>query len=205
MGHVRKIRPDPNRQRANRPWTSDERDRVIDLAPPHLALPIAIGRWTGLREGDVLRLTKTAYNGANIRTRTAKRGIVVSIPVAGPLKSLIEAAPPHNAITLCANSRGQPWTESGFRASFFKFVRRLVANGAVETGLTFHGLRHSVATELRELGFDTRTIADLLGQKTLSVAEHYSREADLTMKLKEVIERLEESNRRRTKVSRKSR
>jgi len=52
-------------------------------------------------------------------------------------------------------------------------IRSLEKEGAIAKGLTFHGLRHTVATELRELGFDTRTIADMLGQKTESMAVHY--------------------------------
>ena len=59
-----------------------------------------------------------------------------------------------------------------------------------------------MATELRELGFDTRTIADLLGQKTAAMAEHYSRDADLGMKLKTVIQKLEVAHKKRTKLSR---
>ena len=175
---------------------------MIELAPLHLRLPIAIGRWTGLREGDVLRLPRTAFDGATVRLRTSKRGVPVSIPIAAPLRAIVDAAPAHNAITLCANSRGKPWTESGFRASLFKFLRRLKQEGKIGEGLTFHGLRHSVATDLRELGFDTRTIADLLGQKTLAMAEHYSRDADLDKKLQSVIRELESAHARGTKLSR---
>jgi integrase len=128
--------------------------------------------------------------------RTSKRGVLVAIPVSGPLKIAIEAAVSHDAITLCANSRGKPWTVSGFRASFFKCIRRLVAEGDIGEGLTFHGLRHSVATDLRELGYDNRTIADLLGQKSEAMAAHYSRNADLSKKLTGVMRELERAHRK---------
>jgi hypothetical protein len=49
-----------------------------------------------------------------------------------------------------------------------------------------------VATILREEGFDERTIADVLGQKTESMARHYARDADLSRKMAGVAERLEE-------------
>jgi hypothetical protein len=53
----------------------------------------------------------------------------------------------------------------------------------------------------REEGFDERTIADTLGQKTDSMARHYSRDADLSRKMTAVAERLEEAeNERRTKL-----
>src|SRR5262249_35169550 len=54
---VKKVRPRADEPRRNRLWSSMESDAVISRAPDQLKLPIAIGRWTGLREGDVLRLT----------------------------------------------------------------------------------------------------------------------------------------------------
>jgi site-specific recombinase XerD len=40
-------------------------------------------------------------------------------------------------------------------------------------------LRHTLATRLREAGADNRTIADILGQKSTSMAQHYSEGATL--------------------------
>lgn len=208
---VKKIRKRGDAPKVNRPWTLAERETVMAAAPPQLLLPIAIGRWVALRQGDILKMPRTVYNGASIRLVTGKANIPVSIPVAAPLKTILDRAlaPAARAseparpttITLCANSRGQPWTGSGFRASFFKLIGELEKAGRVGEGLTFHGLRHSVATDLREAGFDSRTIADMLGQKTTSMAEHYSSEADLSAKLKGVVRKMEKRNARRTKVS----
>ncbi|WEK50371.1 MAG: tyrosine-type recombinase/integrase [Candidatus Kaistia colombiensis] len=205
---VKKVRKRADAPKVNRAWTLEEREAVMAAAPPQLLLPTAISRWTGLRQGDILKMPRTVYDGASIRLVTSKAGIAVSIPVAAPLKAIIDAtlaaageSDKPTTITLCANSRGKPWTESGFRASFFKMIGELEASGRVDEGLTFHGLRHSVATELREAGFDTRTIADMLGQKTTSMAEHYSSDADLSAKLKGVVRKLEKRNARRTKVS----
>jgi integrase len=79
-------------------------------------------------------------------------------------QAVLEAAPKHDAITLCANSEGKPGTESGFRASWRTYRTRLRNGGAIGPGLTLYGLRHTVAVILRECGFDERTIADALGQ-----------------------------------------
>jgi len=40
-----------------------------------------------------------------------------------------------------------------------------------------------VATILAEMGYDDRTIADVLGQKTLAMAQPYSRRANRAKKL----------------------
>lgn len=72
--------------------------------------------------------------------------------------------------------------------------------GAIGSELTLYGLRHTVAVILRESGFDERTIADALGQKTIEMARHYSQGADLKPKMRGVVARFDvELNRRRTK------
>lgn len=205
-GKIRKVRRPTDARRVNRPWTLAEREAIFALAPPQILLPVAIGRWTGMREGDVLRMPKSAYDGRTIRVVTSKRGVAITVPVAAPLKAILDAALAEAArpdadgharpetITICANSRGKPWTESGFRASFFKIIRSAEASGTVASGLTFHGLRHTVATELRELGFDNRTIADMLGQKTEAQAGHYSETANLEKKMRGVVQRMERAD-----------
>ncbi|MBR2656929.1 MAG: hypothetical protein IKD58_10685 [Loktanella sp.] len=57
-----------------------------------------------------------------------------------------------------------------------------------------------MATTLREAGLDERRIADLLGQKTPSVARHYSRSANLADKNRETMATLEKANARRAKI-----
>jgi hypothetical protein len=89
--------------------------------------------------------------------------IIVAITLGIPAAILAEA-PEHDAITLCANSDGKPWTVSGFRASWRKVRVKLEHQGKVGPALTLYGLRHTVAVILREIGMDERTIADALGQ-----------------------------------------
>jgi len=66
------------------------------------------------------------------------------------------------------------------RASCVKVRLKLEAEQRVNSGLTLYGLRHTVAVILRECGYDERTIADALGQKTIEMARLYARGADLT-------------------------
>ena len=88
--------------------------------------------------------------------------------------------------------------------SRFAALRREPIGGALGhpgPGLTLYGLRHTVAVILRELGYDERTIADALGQKTIEMARHYSEGADLKPKMRGVVASFDaELNRRRTKT-----
>jgi integrase len=197
--NVRRARGTPD---ANRPWTDAERHVVLDDAPPQMRPALALMAFTGLGPGDALRLPRTFYKDGAIATRRSKTNEPIYWPAPAPLRAILEAAPKHDAITLCANSEGKPWTESGFRASWRTYRTKLRNAGAIGPGLTLYGLRHTVAVILREAGVDERGIADALGQRTIEMARHYSKGADLTEKMRGVAKQFErEVNRRRTKVS----
>jgi integrase len=197
--NIRKPRGTPD---ANRPWTDVERHHVLDDAPAHMRPALALMMYSGLGPGDVLKLPRTFYRDGAIATRRSKTGEPVYWPAPAPLRVVLEQAPAHDAITLCANSAGKPWTESGFRASWRTYRAKLRKAESIGPGLTLYGLRHTVAVILREAGFDERTIADALGQRTIEMARHYAKGADLTEKMRGVAKGFErEVNRRRTKVS----
>jgi integrase len=188
--------PDPNR-----PWSDDERNAVLAAMPPHMKPAVALMMFTGLGPKEALALPRNFYRSGDIATKRAKTGEPVFWPVPDALAAILRAAPSHNATTLCANSDGLPWTESGFRASWRPIRLTLEREGRISSGLTLYGLRHTVAVILREIGCDERTIADALGQKTIEMARHYAKGADLAPKMRDVVKSFEaELNRRSTKV-----
>jgi integrase len=198
---IKNIKRDKDAAQANRPWSDAERHVVLQEIPAHMKPSLAVMMFTGLAPKDALKLPKTFYHDGEIAARRSKTGEPVFWPAPQDLITILENAPSHGAITLCANSRGRPWTVSGFSASFRKFLKNLERDGKVGSGLTLYGLRHTVAVILREIGYDERTIADALGQKTIEMARHYARGADLKPKMRGVVSSLnEELNRRRTKT-----
>jgi integrase len=106
------------------------------------------------------------------------------------LKEILDSALRTSTI-IAVNSRGAPWTESGFRASFFKLLRKLRADRKIGSGLTFHGLRHTVGKALAEAGCDARTIASVLGQQSEAAARIYADEEDRTKRASAAIRKLE--------------
>jgi integrase len=162
---------------------------------------IALMMFTGLSPKDALRLSRSSFTKGEIATRRSKTGEPVFWPAPASLTDILNTAPSHDAVTLCANSYGRPWTESGFRASWRTLRKGLEEAGRVGPSLTLYGLRHTVAVILRESGADERTIADALGQKTIEMARHYAKGADLKRKMRGVMADFDaEVNRRRTKV-----
>jgi integrase len=184
---MKKLKRSRNAPAMNRPWSLAERQAALSHLPPHLRLPVAIGLYTGMRQGDILRLPRKVIAGNCIHITTSKRLVPISIDVLTDLRGALNTAPQHDAITLCANSRGKPWTASGFRASFFKELKKLEERGLIGPGLTFHGLRHTVATVLVEAGVSAEDVAAVLGQRSSKMADHYSREADRSRRSKAAI------------------
>lgn len=198
---VKNIRRQKNAREANRPWSDEERHAVLDGAPAHLLPAIGLMMFTGLGPKDALRLPRSFYRHGEIATQRSKTGEPVFWPAPQMLRHILDAAPAHSAVTVCANSNGSPWTESGFRASWRKTRITLELQGRIGSNLTLYGLRHTVAVILREAGADERTIADALGQKSIEMARHYARGADLKRKMRGVVANFDrEVNRRRTKT-----
>jgi integrase len=117
-----------------------------------------------------------------IKRGSLKSGKVVRTPVPRLLSDALDALLPHGATTLIVNSKGAPWTASGFQTSVFAFLGRLREGGKIGQGLTIHGLRHTGATIMCEAGFDKDTIADMLGQEeTAGMAECTPAKRSLTV------------------------
>ncbi|KFG66724.1 tyrosine-type recombinase/integrase [Microvirga sp. BSC39] len=198
---IKGIRRPRGAPEANRPWTDHEREAVLNAAPAHMKSALALMMFTGLGPNDALTLPRSFYREGEIATRRSKTGEPVYWPAPAPLVQALAEAPTHTAVTLCANSAGLPWTNDGFRASWRKVRLQLEQNSEINSGLTLYGLRHTIAVILREMGRDERDIADALGQKTIEMARHYAKGADLRPKMLGMVKDLDsELNKRRTKV-----
>ena len=120
-------------------------------------MPLLLALWTGQRQGDLLRLPWSAYDGARIRLRQSKTGVPVSFKVGAPLKAALDATPKRSTIIL-TNSEGKPWTADGFRVSWRKAQK---AAGVI--GVTFNDLRGTAVTRLALVGCTEAEIAAITG------------------------------------------
>jgi integrase len=168
-------------------WTEDDEAVFLKTAAPHLHLPLIMALWTGQRQGDLLRLPWSAYDGRDIRLKQSKTGARVLVPVAAPLKALLNAAPQHSPIIL-VNSEGRPWTPDGFRASFCK-----ARDAAGIKGLAFNDLRGTAVARLALVGCTEAQIAAITGHSLSDVrsildAHYLHRDPELA---REAIHKLE--------------
>lgn len=199
LGVIPKKRP-KNAAYANRPWSIAEERIVLAAASPALRVALALMANTGLDPSDAIRLQRTTISGETVYGLRGKTQVKVAVPIGDRLRAALAAAPVHDATTILASTYGRPWTYDGLSSAFHRLKRKLEETNEIAPGLTMKGLRHTVATTLREAGVDDRRIADLLGQKTTSMAGHYSRSADLAAKNQNTIRTLDKANEQRTEV-----
>lgn len=192
------------RRKPNRPWSPTERISVLGAAPDHLRVPLVLARFFGIRRSDIVALPRMAYRNGHLTFATSKTGKRMKLPVVGEPKQILDdylLANPVSNLTvtmLCLNSRQQPWTKAGYSASIKKFFATCVKRKIAEPGLTTHGLRHTVAAELKSLGWSLDDIKDWLGQETIEMADHYSSSADISGKLVDMAQAI--AAKKRTKV-----
>jgi integrase len=91
--------------RADKIWTFEDEEKFMTAATPEMRLAFMMRVWTGQRQGDLLQLLWTAFNGTHIRLRQNKGGRRVVIPVGGPLKRLLATTPKRN-LTILTDRKG---------------------------------------------------------------------------------------------------
>lgn len=154
-------------------------------APPWIALrdrALLLLLWgAGLRIGEALALTRgelgaepAALRSLRIRGKGGRERLVPILPaVAEALAAYVESCPFSLSAEapLFRGARGGALSQGVVQAS----VRRLrLALGLPET-TTPHALRHSFASHLLSDGADLRAIQELLGHRSLSTTQVYTR------------------------------
>ncbi len=167
-----------NGTRRERIWTPAEIAKFKEQAPTHVLEVFMMALWTGQRQGDLLRLTWSAYDGTHIRLEQSKTKARVTVKIAEELKLILDAKRASlagkevAAVTILTTMHGKSWTSDGFRTSWGKTVAK-----AKITGLTFHDLRGTFITNARRVGASIEDIASASGHKISDVRsileQHY--------------------------------
>ena len=158
--------------RVDKVWSIEDEEAFLRSAPVHLHLALLLALWTGQRQGDLLRLPWTAYDGKVIRLRQSKsvrkgahRYVYVTIPVGAPLKEALDAAATNRCSTIILTTvDGTPWTADGFRASWGKAIKK-----AGVVGVTFNDLRGTAVTRMALVGCTEAEIASITGHSLRDV------------------------------------
>jgi integrase len=149
--------------RSDKIWEQDKINAFMRVAHETLKQAFRLALDTGQRQGDLLALTWTAYDGDAITLRQSKRKRKVYVPLTTELRMMLDRMP-RRAATILTNQGGLPWTEDGFRTMFDRAKRK----AAIEDR-TFHDLRGTFVTRASLRGLTPQEIATITGQSTKDV------------------------------------
>ena len=150
-----------------------------------------LGRYTGQRRGDVLKMARNAYNGTLIAVKPSKTerhsddNEQLRTPAHMRLKAYL-AALPKNALLFVVDDAGRAVEETTFSKDF-----RAALNAAGLKHLHFHGLRHTAGMALAEAGCTEKEIMAVLGHKTLAMVQKYTQGARRSRLASSAIAKLE--------------
>lgn len=165
--------------RADLIWEPRHWEAVQDISPQvHRVLVLA--SLTGLRQGDLLRLSAEQVHPTYIATTTRKTGGEAVIPMHAELADALRG--PHKGVIL-RNSLGEPWTTSGFKSSW----AREQPEGFDRS---FHDLRGTFVTRLVLAGMADSEIAEIIGWRTERIAAIRARYVDRARVAKARAERI---------------
>jgi enterobacteria phage integrase len=136
-------------------------------------LAFALMLYTGQRRSDVHRMTWSDVSDTAIRVVQQKTGRKLAIPLHGELLAVL-ATTERDHVTIINTGYGRPFTVDGFS----QWMRRAIAEAGLPIVCQPHGLRKAAGRRLAEAGCTAHEIMAVLGHKTLTEAERYTREAD---------------------------
>lgn len=143
--------------RAENRWSLEQVQAFMATANPSLRLAMVLALHTGQRQGDLLALTWTAYDGSLLQVTQSKTGVKVAIPCTNALKASL-ASEKRDAVVILTTPKGLSWK----RANFAKQWRK-ASRAAGITDLTFNDLRGTFITQLSEHGCTPQEIASISG------------------------------------------
>ena len=142
--------------RADIIWQPDQIETFMDGAPLPLKQAFMIGLWTGQRQGDILSLSWSNYDGDVISLKQSKSSKRVRIKVSPELKQMLDNMP-RKAITILTNEHGLPWG-SGFGGQFHKWRNKL----NIKT-VAYTDLRGTFVTLAKSKGYSVQEICQASG------------------------------------------
>lgn len=168
--------------RAEIVWTPADREKVAAVAPEWVRRILTAACETGMRPGDLIRLSvahiETTPMGRRIRVRTNKRKRTATIPVTPDMAALIDATPKDRLLIL-TNASGKPLTVHRISEGLRQWRDKAgLTPDALGYDLRLQDARGTAATRLLNAGLSLAEIAGHMGWSVrfaAAVIEHYAR------------------------------
>jgi integrase len=171
-------------------WTNADIARLKKTCSAEIARAVDLASHTGLRLGDLLRLSWSHIgdDAISITTGKSRHRREAIIPLYDALRNVL-ASIPKRSTTVLTNSRNRPWTADGFGSSFNKAK---IDAGLADSDRHFHDLRGTAATRFYTAGLSERVIAEIMGWSEDQVARIIRRYVDRAAATRAIIKQLNE-------------
>ncbi|HET9377509.1 MAG TPA: tyrosine-type recombinase/integrase [Chthoniobacterales bacterium] len=184
-----------NQGKPRRPLTVPEIQSILSVADPEWQSLIKFGLFTGQRLADLASLTwdQVDLQRAEIRLVTRKTGKRIMIPIAGPLKAHIDSLEVPDQLGLPVHPRAFGILKDHGKVSLLshQFVDLMAQVGlrsgtshkATGTGrdgkrkgvdISFHSIRHSAVSLLKDAGIPDAVIMELVGHDSAAMSARYT-------------------------------
>lgn len=155
----------------------EEVTAVLAYCPAWLKAYITLKSLTGLRQGDMLRLTLHSIKENGLFVPTSKNGKRMLFLWSDELLNAVEAVRaikrPIHSIFLFNSNRGTQLSESGFKTAWSRAMNAAIKAKALTERFAENDLRAKVATDAHDQGQDATA---LLGHSSNAVTQrHYIR------------------------------
>lgn len=169
-------------------WTDTDIAALKAKATAEIGFAVDLAAATGLRRGDLLRLSwsHVGDQAIEIATGKSKGKTRAMIPLYAGLRRTLDAIP-RRSTSVLTNAKGLPWSNHSFGNAF---NQAKIDAGMAGRDLHFHDLRGTAATRFKAAGLEDRVIAEIMGWEEAHVASIIRRYVERNALTMATIERL---------------
>jgi integrase len=141
--------------------------KAREMGRDSLALAVLLAVNTGQREGDIIRLAWSNYDGDTFVLRQQKTGAKVSVPATADLRELLATVTRKAPTIVVSEQTHVPYKGASFRHHFGLIRSAAGLSGA----LRFHDLRRTAVVRLAEAGCTVPEISAVTGHSLDGTAQ----------------------------------
>lgn len=150
-------------------WTEDQVAAFVAAADkakqPVIGLAVLLGYNLGQREGDLLRLPWSRWDGEAFELQQGKTGAKVRVPATEALKAALSAAPRRGPLILTTEGHKKAFTEHYFR----HLIAEIRSAAGLPPEIKFMDLRRTAVVRLARAGCTIPEIAAITGHSLKAV------------------------------------
>jgi len=167
-----------NSNARNRILTKEEFVKLYNVSSKHLKWIIATGYYTGMREGEILNLTRNKINWKQctieLEASDTKDKEPRKIPICKELYTILKTIPLNINDKHVFLYKGKPIKD--IRTALKRACKNatIVYGRKVKDGFVFHDLRHTFNTNMRKADVSESVIMEITGHSTREMFDRYN-------------------------------